>query len=77
VLGAVQPNSAHACGWRAGGEGRDEEEGKCYEMFLVVGLSQQSACRAVVVGTVPEESFKEGLGGEGEDKEVGFASLSG
>ena len=46
-------------------KGRDERGGKCYEMFSVVGLSQQSARCAVVVGTVPEASFKEDLGGEG------------
>ena len=44
-------------------------------MFSVVGLSQRSAHCAVVVGTVPEASFKEDLGREGEDKEVGFTSL--
>lgn len=36
-----------------GKRGWDEEGGKCYEMF------------SVVVGTMPEASFKEDLGGEG------------
>lgn len=40
-----------------------------------MGLSQQPARCAVVVGTVPKASFKEDLGGEREDKEVGFTSL--
>lgn len=44
-------------------------------MFLDVGLSQQSACCAVAVGTEPKASFKEDLGREREDKEVGFTSL--
>lgn len=76
MLGAVQPNLAPRllCKER-GGKGWDEEGGKCYKMFSVVGLSQWSARCAVVVGTVPEASFKEDLGGEGEDKEVSFASL--
>lgn len=44
-------------------------------MFSVVGFSQQSARCVIFVGMVPEASFKEDLGGEGRDKEVGFTSL--
>lgn len=44
-------------------------------MFSVVSFSQQSARCIFFVGMVPEASFKEDLGGEGKDKEVGFTSL--
>lgn len=44
-------------------------------MFSAVGLSQRSARSAVVVGMVPEVSFKEDFEGEREDKEMGFTSL--
>ena len=44
-------------------------------MFSVVDFSQQSARCIIFVGMVPEASFKEYLGGEGRDKEVGFTSL--
>lgn len=44
-------------------------------LFSAVGSSQRSARCSIFVGMVPEASFKEDLGGEGRDKEVGFTSL--
>lgn len=52
TLGFVHPNPPVLVDGEGEKRGWDEEGGKCYEMFLVV------------VGTMPEASFKEDLGGE-------------
>lgn len=42
---------------------------------MLCGVFSCGLFSSIFVGMVPEASFKEDLGGEGRDKEVGFTSL--